>query len=171
MSNNVVEIRNSESIVHALPTRRYIYLILLLAIKDQASEVKLKPSESEGVWKLRYQVSGIWYDLVPIPLDVPILRAFRRLVGANLVRKLLLQLRRLLFARRDYPPAEERPIRLIIAGQSIAITMAILSARSGSPALESVRINLPHDYVGSEQAERILRDFLQSRHPPENQET
>jgi hypothetical protein len=169
MMGNVVEIRNSETIVRAPPTRRFIYLVLLLAVKDQVSEVKLEPSESEGLWKLRYKENGIWHEWEPIPLHVSISRAFRRLVGMKVVPKLLLQLRRLLWGRRDYPLAEERPIRLIIAGQSVAVTVSVHAPRNGSPVLESVRINLPCDYVGSEEAYRILHDFLQSRHPSEEQ--
>jgi type IV pilus assembly protein PilB len=44
---------------------KLVKMVLLLATKDGASEILFEPQESS--YRLRYQVAGKWYDMVPPP--------------------------------------------------------------------------------------------------------
>ena len=49
----------------AAPVRKLLNMVLLLAIKDKASDIHFEPFEEE--YKMRYRVDGVLYELVPPP--------------------------------------------------------------------------------------------------------
>ena len=49
----------------AAPVRKLLNMVLLLAIKDKASDIHFEPFEDE--YKMRYRVDGVLYELVPPP--------------------------------------------------------------------------------------------------------
>src|SRR5205085_342126 len=75
----VVEIGGSQAVDHQVPARKLVYLMLLLAVADQATEVQLEPSLTDEGWNVRYLVGGICYEMVPVPLEIPISRTIRRM--------------------------------------------------------------------------------------------
>jgi len=75
-----------------IPLRQMLLLILLLAIKDRASEVRFEPSNSEGegrVLKLSYLVDGELHELVPPPahLTDEIPHEFKTIAGFYTIRR------------------------------------------------------------------------------------
>ena len=47
------------------PVRQLVHMILILALKDRASDVYFEPQESE--YRLSYRVAGVLYEMVPPP--------------------------------------------------------------------------------------------------------
>ncbi len=66
----------------AAPVRKLLNMVLLLAIKDKASDIHFEPFEDE--YKMRYRVDGILYELVPPPRHLAPAIASRIKVMANL---------------------------------------------------------------------------------------
>lgn len=154
LSISRIDISNSEAILLATNVRKFVYFVLLLAVKDGATEVRIEPSESEGVWKLRYQVGSVWDELEPIPLHIPIAQEVRRLArmyyGFRWWRRLT--------GLANQPATKEGGIRLIISGAEIDVIVSIHSR--GFEAPESVVLRLPGPELPSEGAWRILREYL-----------
>ena len=153
-----IRIDNSAAIHCGAPARRLICLVLLLAVKDRATEVRFEPSESEGVWKLRYKVSGVWEELAPPPLILPISAEICRMVA---------KWSGFLWRHRPFASLNnksvriERTLRSIIAGKRLEVMVTVDLGRSGMPGL--VILRLPIESVPAEEAEQILRVYLDDR--------
>jgi len=82
--------RQSETSIHleslmeiqASPVRKLVNMVMLLAIKDRASDIYFEPFEDE--YKLRYRCDGVLYELVPPPRHLATEIADRIKVMANL---------------------------------------------------------------------------------------
>src|SRR5438105_301035 len=99
MSGASIKIDSHSALSGSVRVRQLVYLVLLRAIKDRATEVHFEPSAPDGEWKLRYHVAHAWYELVPVPLHVPISKEIRKLAGLGLARSLWAYLRRLVTSR------------------------------------------------------------------------
>ena len=66
----------------AAPVRKLLNMVLLLAIKDKASDIHFEPFEEE--YKMRYRVDGVLYELVPPPRHLASAIASRIKVMSNL---------------------------------------------------------------------------------------
>ncbi len=66
----------------AAPVRKLINMVLLLAIKDQASDIHFEPFEDE--YKMRYRCDGVLYEMVPPPRHLATAIASRIKVMSNL---------------------------------------------------------------------------------------
>ncbi len=64
-SKNVYDLSSSEEIADAAPIRKLLNMVMLLAIKDQASDIHLEPFEDE--FKIRVRADGVLYEMVPPP--------------------------------------------------------------------------------------------------------
>ena len=64
-SANTVDLEAIEEMAEAAPVRKLLNMVLLLAIKDKASDIHFEPFEEE--YKMRYRVDGVLYELVPPP--------------------------------------------------------------------------------------------------------
>ncbi|HMF36857.1 MAG TPA: pilus assembly protein PilB, partial [Isosphaeraceae bacterium] len=62
---NTIDLEAIEEMSEAAPVRKLLNMVLLLAIKDKASDIHFEPFEEE--YKMRYRVDGILYELVPPP--------------------------------------------------------------------------------------------------------
>jgi hypothetical protein len=145
----IIDLGTSEGISGQVPVRKLISLVLLLAVKDRATEVRFVPCAADGQWKLCYQVGGDWSDMEPVPLDVPISQEVRRLgrMSAGWWG---------LFGWRD---TNEATIRLLIAGQPVEIK-ASLHREAGQP-LETVVLRLSQQAAPAENAARLLGEFME----------
>src|SRR4029078_12012760 len=54
-----------EKMADAAPIRKLLNMVLLLAIRDQASDIHFEPFEDE--FKLRVNADGVLYEMVPPP--------------------------------------------------------------------------------------------------------
>src|ERR1700678_598449 len=62
---NTIDLEAIEEMAEAAPVRKLLNMVLLLAIKEKASDIHFEPFEEE--YKMRYRVDGILYELVPPP--------------------------------------------------------------------------------------------------------
>src|SRR5579862_5770834 len=66
----------------APPVRKLVWMVMLLAIRDRASDIHFEPFENE--YKLRYRCDGVLMELVPPPCHLATQIADRIKVMANL---------------------------------------------------------------------------------------
>lgn len=64
----VIDLWDLEMIGSLAPTRKLVYITLLVAITYNSSEVRFEPQERE--FKLSHCVAGTFYDMVPPPLKL-----------------------------------------------------------------------------------------------------
>ena len=98
------------------PVRRLVNYVLLLAIKDQASDIHFEPFEDE--FKIRYRIDGVLYEMVPPPkhLGPAITSRLKVMSGLNISER-----------RR---PQDGR-IRIIAAGHPVDLRVSVLPTQFG----------------------------------------
>lgn len=67
---DIQNIENLEEMANQAPVVKLLNLVLLQAIKDQASDIHFEPFEDE--FKVRYRVDGVLYEMMPPPLHIAI---------------------------------------------------------------------------------------------------
>jgi type IV pilus assembly protein PilB len=77
-----IDLTSLMEIQDASPVRKLINMVMLLAIKDRASDIHFEPFEDE--FKMRYRCDGVLYELVPPPRHLATEIADRFKVMANL---------------------------------------------------------------------------------------
>ena len=100
----------------AAPVRKLLNMVLLLAIKDKASDIHFEPFEEE--YKMRYRVDGMLYELVPPPRHLAPAISSRIKVMSNLD-----------IAERRLP--QDGRIELALGGNSVDIRVSILPTMFG----------------------------------------
>jgi type IV pilus assembly protein PilB len=100
----------------AAPVRKLLNMVLLLAIKDKASDIHFEPFEEE--YKMRYRVDGILYELVPPPRHLAPAIASRIKVMSNLD-----------IAERRLP--QDGKIQLALGGNTVDIRVSTLPTMFG----------------------------------------
>jgi type IV pilus assembly protein PilB len=162
----VITINDHAALLCAAPVRRLVYMVLLLAVKDRATEVQFEPCPPDGEWRLRYNIDDNWYEMVPVPLYVPISRELHRLAGLGLARRLAGYVGRLVRGGRA---AQERRVRLLIAGHAVDLRVTFEPVRDGDPGREeAVALHLAAGELPFGDAHRILTEYLQSPRPTES---
>ena len=98
------------------PVRRLVNYVLLLAIKDQATDIHFEPFEDE--FKIRYRIDGILYEMVPPPkhLGPAITSRLKVMSGLNISER-----------RR----AQDGRIRIIAAGHPVDLRISVLPTQFG----------------------------------------
>jgi hypothetical protein len=152
----MLELRHAEAIRALPPARKLLYLVLLLAIKDGASEVRFEPltpgdvlgpefppwngGESREGWvvpprsrwhgcRVRYYLGGTWYDMVPVPVPVHALsREVAALTRLGFIHRPVRYIHRWLAALRGARPRPlESRLRLLVGGKEVEV-LACLGA-------------------------------------------
>ncbi len=81
-NENTIDLEAIEEMAEAAPVRKLLNMVLLLAIRDKASDIHFEPFEEE--YKMRYRVDGVLYELVPPPRHLAPAISSRIKVMANL---------------------------------------------------------------------------------------
>ena len=115
-NDNTIDLEAIEEMAEAAPVRKLLNMVLLLAIKDKASDIHFEPFEEE--YKMRYRVDGVLYELVPPPRHLAPALASRIKVMANLD-----------IAERRLP--QDGRIELNIGGNSVDIRVSTLPTLFG----------------------------------------
>ena len=113
---NTIDLEAIEEMSEAAPVRKLLNMVLLLAIKDKASDIHFEPFEEE--YKMRYRVDGILYELVPPPRHLAPAIASRIKVMANLD-----------IAERRLP--QDGKIQLALGSNSVDIRVSTLPTMFG----------------------------------------
>jgi type IV pilus assembly protein PilB len=115
-SENTIDLEAIEEMAEAAPVRKLLNMVLLLAIKDKASDIHFEPFEEE--YKMRYRVDGILYELVPPPRHLAPAIASRIKVMSNLD-----------IAERRLP--QDGKIQLALGGNNVDIRVSTLPTMFG----------------------------------------
>jgi type IV pilus assembly protein PilB len=115
-NENTIDLEAIEEMAEAAPVRKLLNMVLLLAIKDKASDIHFEPFEDE--YKMRYRVDGVLYELVPPPRHLAPAISSRIKVMSNLD-----------IAERRLP--QDGRIELNIGGNSVDIRVSTLPTLFG----------------------------------------
>ena len=121
-NESTIDLEAIEEMAEAAPVRKLLNMVLLLSIKDKASDIHFEPFEDE--YKMRYRVDGVLYELVPPPRHLAPAISSRIKVMSNLD-----------IAERRLP--QDGRIELNIGGNSVDIrvsTLPTMFGRVGRPA-------------------------------------
>jgi type IV pilus assembly protein PilB len=105
-----------EEMAEAAPVRKLLNMVLLMAIKDQASDVHFEPFEDE--FKIRIRADGVLYEMVPPPRHLALAITSRIKVMANLD-----------IAERRLP--QDGRIELNVGGNPVDLRVSVLPTMFG----------------------------------------
>ncbi|MCA8989870.1 MAG: Flp pilus assembly complex ATPase component TadA, partial [Planctomycetaceae bacterium] len=118
-----IDIGDMEQMSDAAPIRKLLNMILLLAIKDQASDIHFEPFEDE--FKVRVKADGVLYEMVPPP---------RHLANAIVTRiKVMSELD---IAERRLP--QDGRIELNVGGNPVDLRVSVLPTINGESVVMRV---------------------------------
>lgn len=115
-NDSTIDLEAIEEMAEAAPVRKLLNMVLLLSIKDKASDIHFEPFEEE--YKMRYRVDGVLYELVPPPRHLAPAISSRIKVMSNLD-----------IAERRLP--QDGRIELNIGGNSVDIRVSTLPTMFG----------------------------------------
>ena len=115
-NENTIDLEAIEEMAEAAPVRKLLNMVLLMSIRDKASDIHFEPFEEE--YKMRYRVDGVLYELVPPPRHLSPAIASRIKVMSNLD-----------IAERRLP--QDGRIELNIGGNQVDIRVSTLPTLFG----------------------------------------
>ena len=77
-----VDLKDLREMADSNPVKKLLNLVLMQAIRDQASDIHFEPFEDE--FKMRYRIDGVLYEMVPPPRHIAVAIASRIKVMADL---------------------------------------------------------------------------------------
>jgi len=110
-------------LVESAPVRKLLNMVLLLAIKDHASDIHLEPFEDE--FRIRIKADGVLYEMVPPPRHLAFAITTRVKVMANLD-----------IAERRMP--QDGRIELSVGGHPIDLRVSVLPTMFGESVVMRV---------------------------------
>ncbi len=132
-----IEIGGDDEISGSHPIRKLLNMVILLAIKDQASDIHFEPFEDE--FKIRVRADGVLYEMVPPPRHLAAAIVSRIKVMANLD-----------IAERRLP--QDGRIELNVGGNSVDLRVSVLPTMFGEAVvmrvLDRTVVQLSLDKIG-----------------------
>lgn len=107
---------DAEALADSVPVRKLLNMVLLLAIKDHASDIHFEPFEDE--FRIRIKAEGVLYEMVPPPRHLAFAITTRIKVMANLD-----------IAERRLP--QDGRIELIVGGHPVDLRVSVLPTMFG----------------------------------------
>lgn len=117
------DLTSAEALADSAPVRKLLNMILLLAIKDRASDIHFEPFEDE--FKVRIKADGVLFEMVPPPKHLAFAITTRIKVMANLD-----------IAERRLP--QDGRIELTIGGHPVDLRVAVLPTMFGESVVMRV---------------------------------
>lgn len=111
-----IDIGSEEELVNSSPIRKLLNMVLLLAIKDKASDVHFEPFEDE--FKIRVKADGVLYEMVPPPRHL-----------ANAITTRIKVMSNLDIAERRMP--QDGRIELNVGGNPVDLRVSVLPTMFG----------------------------------------
>jgi len=143
-----IDLDDAMELANSSPVRKLINMVLLMAIRDKASDIHFEPFEEE--YKMRYKCDGVLYEMVPPPRHLATAIASRIKVMANLD-----------IAERRLP--QDGKIELNLGGNRIDMRVSVLPTLFGESTvirvLDKSAVGLSLDRIGMPQV--ILNQFRQ----------
>lgn len=107
---------DAEALADSAPVRKLLNMVLLLAIKDHASDIHFEPFEDE--FRIRIKAEGVLYEMVPPPRHLAFAITTRIKVMANLD-----------IAERRLP--QDGRIELMVGGHQVDLRVSVLPTMFG----------------------------------------
>ncbi|GAB4133989.1 GspE/PulE family protein [Thermopirellula anaerolimosa] len=114
--DGVVDLASVEALAESAPVRKLLNMVLLMAIKDHASDLHFEPFENE--FRIRIRADGVLYELVPPPRHLAFAITTRIKVMSNLD-----------IAERRLP--QDGRIRLSVGGHPVDLRVSVLPTMFG----------------------------------------
>ena len=111
-----IDLTGAEALADSAPVRKLLNMVLLLAIKDHASDVHFEPFEDE--FRIRIKADGVLYEMVPPPRHLAFAITTRIKVMANLD-----------IAERRLP--QDGRIELSVGGHPVDLRVSVLPTMFG----------------------------------------
>jgi type IV pilus assembly protein PilB len=111
-----LDLTSVEALADSAPVRKLLNMVLLLAIKDHASDLHFEPFENE--FKIRIRADGLLYEMVPPPRHLAFAITTRIKVMADLD-----------IAERRLP--QDGRIRLTVGGHPVDLRVSVLPTMFG----------------------------------------
>ncbi len=132
-----IDLTSVEALADSAPVRKLLNMVLLLAIKDHASDLHFEPFEDE--FKIRIKADGVLYEMVPPPRHLAFAITTRIKVMANLD-----------IAERRLP--QDGRIELTVGGHPVDLRVSVLPTMFGESVVMRVLdrsvVSLDLDKVG-----------------------
>lgn len=149
----VYDIGSEDELVNSAPIRKLLNMVMLLAIRDQASDIHFEPFEDE--FKIRVKADGVLYEMVPPP---------RHLANAIITR--IKVMANLDIAERRLP--QDGRIELNVGGNSVDLRVSVLPTMFGESVvmrvLDRTVVQLDLNKIGMDAT--TLSRFRQCLHAP-----
>lgn len=137
---------DAEALADSVPVRKLLNMVLLLAIKDHASDIHFEPFEDE--FRIRIKAEGVLYEMVPPPRHLAFAITTRIKVMANLD-----------IAERRLP--QDGRIELMVGGHPVDLRVSVLPTMFGESTvmriLDRSVVSLSLENVGMD--EHTLTEF------------
>ena len=122
-NSNSVDLTSVEALADSAPVRKLLNMVLLLAIKDHASDLHFEPFEDE--FRIRIKADGVLYEMVPPPRHLAFAITTRIKVMANLD-----------IAERRMP--QDGRIELTVGGHPVDLRVSVLPTMFGESVVMRV---------------------------------
>jgi type IV pilus assembly protein PilB len=143
-----IDLDDLTEMANSAPVRKLINMVLLMAIRDHASDVHFEPFEDE--YKMRYRCDGVLYEMVPPPRHLAAAISSRIKVMSNLD-----------IAERRLP--QDGRIELNVGGNAVDLRVSVLPTMFGESVviriLDRSNVGLDLDRIGM--PPDTLREFRQ----------
>ena len=144
------DITSAEAFAESAPVRKLLNMILLLAIKDHASDIHLEPFEDE--FRIRIKADGVLFEMVPPPRHLANAIVTRIKVMANLD-----------IAERRLP--QDGRIELVVGGHPVDLRVSVLPTMFGESVVMRVLdrsvVSLDLNKVGMDSPTmKLFRDVI-----------
>ena len=144
--SNTISLDSVEVMAESAPVRKLLNMVLLMGIRDHASDLHFEPFENE--FKIRIRADGVLYEMVPPPKHLALAITTRIKVMADLD-----------IAERRVP--QDGRIRLSVGGHPVDLRVSVLPTMFGESVvmriLDRSVVMLSLDNIGM--PEGILNSF------------
>ena len=144
-----IDLEDIRAMSESQPVKKLLNLVLLQAIRDQASDIHFEPFEDE--FKMRYRIDGVLYEMVPPPRHIALAVASRIKVMANLD-----------IAERRVP--QDGRIELTVGGKPVDLRVSVLPTMFGESVvmrvLDRSQVELDITKIGLRPEEQAIVDEL-----------
>ncbi|MBR5160924.1 MAG: Flp pilus assembly complex ATPase component TadA, partial [Thermoguttaceae bacterium] len=118
--DETIDLTGAQAMAESAPVRKLLNMVLLMAIRDRASDIHFEPFENE--FKIRVRADGALYEMVPPPKHLALALTTRIKVMANLD-----------IAERRLP--QDGRIELSVGGHPVDLRVSILPTMFGESAV------------------------------------
>lgn len=146
LESDKFNITDAEALADSAPVRKLLNMVLLLAIKDHASDIHFEPFEDE--FRIRIKAEGVLYEMVPPPRHLAFAITTRIKVMANLD-----------IAERRMP--QDGRIELMVGGHPVDLRVSVMPTLFGESTvmriLDRSVVSLSLENVGMD--EHVMTPF------------